>query len=163
MLHQFVYWILLAAMLSYSWLRGGPPEQLAACAWAIASLLSTAAVLLHLGGYETLQFGVFSVDVVLLVFLVCLSLKADRVWPLWITGFHLVGVMTHVAKALESDLHPWAYAVGQAGGGYLIMGTITAGAARHARRTRRNGPERSWRTFSARLAPLKPRSGPPAS
>lgn len=105
-------------------------------AWTLASILSAAAVVGGLGAYETLQFGVFAVDLALLLFLLALTLRADRFWPLWVTGFHLVGVLTHVAKAIAADLHPWAYAVGQAAGGYLIIAAITAGAVRHHRRIR---------------------------
>ena len=147
--HQIFYWSLLSGLLALVWLRGGLPERLVASAWAVASILSTAAVVLRLGAYESLQFGVFMVDLALLGFLGWLSLKADRQWPLWVTGFHLVGVMTHIAKVLKPELHPWAYAVGQAGGGYLIMGTIALGTQRHWRRTRLTGPERSWRPSSA--------------
>lgn len=145
MYHQVVYWSLLAATLAWVWVRGGPPERIAVASWTVASILSTAAVILRLGTYETLQGGVFLVDLVLLSLLVWLSLKANRIWPLWMTGLHLVGVMTHIAKALKPDLHPWAYAVGQAAGSYLVLATMTIGAARHWKRTRLSGPERSWR------------------
>lgn len=147
---QVFYWILLGAVLAFVWEAGGAPERMAAAAWALASILSAAAVVFQLGSYETLQVGVFGIDLALLVFLIWLSLRADRIWPLLMTGVHLFGVMTHVAKALKPDLHPWAYAVGQAGGSYIILATITVGAARHRWRVRQTGRERSWRGSSGR-------------
>ena len=137
--NQVAYWSLLALCCAYVLWRGGRPERQAIAAWTAASALSTAAVVAGIGAYETLQFGVLAVDLALLGFLVRLALRADRFWPLWVTGFHLVGVMTHLAKAMAPELHPWAYAVGQAAGGYLIMATITAGAMRHHARLIRRG------------------------
>lgn len=143
MSHQTIYWLLLALTLAFVWTRGGRPERLAILAWTVASILSLLAVIAGLGAYETVQFGVFIIDLALLAFFIWLSLTADRMWPLWITGFHLFGVLVHIAKALKPDLHPWAYAVGQAWGGYLIMATIAVGAARHSLRMKRSKPERS--------------------
>jgi hypothetical protein len=138
MSNQIVYWALLAVAFGYVMLRGGVPERRAMFAWTLASLLSTASVVAGFGAYATLQFGVFFVDVLLAAYFIWLSLRADRFWPLWVTGFHLIGVMTHIAKALLPDLHPWAYAVGQVAGGYLIIATIALGAARHHRRAKRS-------------------------
>jgi hypothetical protein len=154
MSNQTFYWGLLTLASAYVLLRGGKPERLAIAAWAVASMLSTAAVLSGFGNYETLQVGVFAVDLVLLAFLIWIALHADRFWPLWVTGFHTLGVMTHVAKALVPDLHPWAYAVGQVVGGYLIIGAIVLGTARHYRRTKVAVSDYSSRS-SAPSPPLK--------
>jgi hypothetical protein len=159
MSNQVIYWTLLAATLAYVLARGGSIERLAILAWTIASILSAAAVVAKLGAYETLQFGVFAVDILLLAFLAWLALRADRFWPLWVTGFHLIGVLTHIAKAVVPDLHPWAYAVGQAAGGYLVLGTIAIGAARYRSRTIRSGAEASWSTFSGPYRPQQPPTG----
>lgn len=152
MANQIIYWTLLAGTLVFVLWRGGQPERTAIVAWTAASLLSTGSVELRLGSYDSVQFGVFAIDIVLLAAFVWLALRADRVWPLWVTGFHLVGVLTHVAKVLKPDLHPWAYAIGQAGGGYLVLAAITIGTLRHSTRVRKSGPERSWKASYSRSA-----------
>jgi hypothetical protein len=158
MSNQAFYWTLLVLAFVYVMVRGSAPERLAMSAWTLASLLSTAAVVSGLGAYETLQFGVFAVDIALLVFLIWLALRADRFWPLWVTGFHLLGVMTHIAKAITPDLHPWAYAVGQSIGGYLIIGAIVAGTARQHRRAAA-AAKLSLLVSSTPSPPTKPASG----
>jgi len=148
MSNQLLYWVLLAVSAAYVFWGGGSPERLAMLAWAIASILSTVAVVSGLGSYERLQSGVLVVDLVLLAFLVWLSIRSDRYWPLWMTGFHLLGVMTHLAKAMAPGLHPWAYAVGQAIGGYLIIATMVIGTRRHRKRLACHGADASWSSSS---------------
>lgn len=142
--NQTLYWSLLALTGAYALVRGGVPERWAMAAWILASILSTAAVLLRLGTYETVQFGVLAIDVVLLAFLIGLSLKADRYWPLWMTGFHLWGIFAHLAKWLLPTLHPAAYAIGQAVGSYAIIGTMVLGTWKHRQRLTRRGVDNSW-------------------
>lgn len=160
MSNQTFYWILLALAAVYVLQRGGTPERLGMAAWVLASLLSTATVLAGLGDYERLQFGVLVVDLFLLAFLIWLSLRADRYWPLWMTGFHLLGVMTHIAKAMAPDLHPWAYAVGQAIGAYLIITTMVVATFRHRARLARQGADSSWSRSSSRSVIERPPPGP---
>jgi len=158
MSNQALYWVLLACAAFYVLWRGGTPERLAISGCAGGSILSAGTVWVGLGTYERLQFGILFVDLGLLAFFLWLALRADRYWPLWVSGFHSVGVMTHFAKALAPDLNPWAYAVGQAAGSYLIIAAIVAGTVRHRLRLARDGADNSWSRSSARS---RPRTRPP--
>lgn len=56
------------------------------------------------------QWGAFTADVALLVFLVYVAMKTTRYWPLFAAGFHLLAVMTHSARMLDPSMGAWAYA-----------------------------------------------------
>lgn len=134
--------LLLGAI--YVLARGGAPERTAMISLVVASELTLLAVTFGIGTYDTAQYGVLVIDLVLLGIYVGIALYADRFWPLWLTGCHIIGVLAHLAKMVAPDLNPWAYAVAQSFGGYPMIVLIVVGTFRHQRRLKRNGVDPSW-------------------
>jgi hypothetical protein len=55
--------------------------------------------------WDTAQTLVFAVDFALLAALFMIALNSDRYWPIWIAGFHLLTVASHVAAMVAQDFH----------------------------------------------------------
>lgn len=65
------------------------------------------------GLWEHGETGIFFVDVGLLIALMIIMGHSNRFWPLWITAFQIVAVMTHLARFLRPNTIPIAYAIAE--------------------------------------------------
>jgi hypothetical protein len=154
------YWIFLSLCSAYVFIKGGPPERVAVLITIVASGLTLAVSTRSPALYQTLQIGVFAVDVLTLGAFAALALIADRFWPLWITGIHMIGVATHAAKLVRPEVVPWVYGMTQALWSYPILLLIVIGAARHQSRLRLYGADNSWSSCFGAAARTKQRTGP---
>lgn len=115
---------LIAVCLLSVW-RGGDDERLAAGAylmnWAITRVVYRA-------GTEQTQWAVLAVDLALLGVLVWLALRSRRYWPLFAAGFHLLAVVTHLARAADPRVSGWAYITAEIFWSYLVIFAIGYGA-----------------------------------
>ncbi|WP_419807693.1 hypothetical protein [Sphingomonas sp.] len=53
--------------------------------------------------------GVSAVDLGLLLGLYALALRSRRFFPIWMAGFHLIAVTTHLSTVLEPEITPRLY------------------------------------------------------
>jgi hypothetical protein len=144
------YWTFLGLCSAYIFWKGGPPERIGIGVAIVASILTTASASTDLSvRFQDVEAGMFLVDVLTLLAFLLLALLADRFWPLWITGIHLIGVATHTAKLVSPQVVPWVYASTQALWSYPILLIIVIGAVRHRKRLRRFGADNSWRSSFA--------------
>lgn len=116
--------ILLATVALASW-RGGWPERTAAVAVLAASFASP---FVESSVFASPEYGILAVDLLLLGWLGALALATDRFWPLWATGFHLVGTVIHVARMVDPTVVPPAYALGQVFWSYPVLAALAAGS-----------------------------------
>lgn len=105
--------------------RGGWPERSAAVAIFAAA---SATPLVQSSLFASPEYGILAVDLLLLGWLGLLALVTDRFWPLWATGFHLVGTIIHVARMVDPTVVPPAYATGQIFWSYPVLAALAAGA-----------------------------------
>ena len=108
--------------------RGGKYERLAAFGLLAAWMLTFVAYRTFAAKSEP---PILVVDLVLLALLVWIALKSPAYWPLLAAGFHLLAILTHVAKDLDRALGPWVYLSAQIIWGYLLAMAIGVGAWRH--------------------------------
>lgn len=108
MLTLVLFWTLTATGCAYAAAAGGRDGRWAAIMIVAASVLSVPAILLGRGWTGT-DHGVLAVDVLLLVGLYGLSLRSRRFFSLWMCGFQLVAVTTHLATMLVPDFTPGIY------------------------------------------------------
>jgi hypothetical protein len=139
MVLQLLYWFFLAACSAYALAKGGAPERIAIGIAVIASVVSVIALSSMATRFDGVEAGVFLVDLVTLVAFFLLALHADRFWPLWITGFQLIGVATHLAMLLSPDVVPQVYSFILGLWAYPILALIVIGAARHRKRLKPYG------------------------
>jgi hypothetical protein len=137
--------LLLAAAI---WRWGAGPER-----WLISVFIITmvAPVLIaNWLGFSVAQTGPYApvyagLDVVAAVLFIAVALNANRIYPLWIAGFQLVAVATHVVRAVIDNVSELAYAVLVIGPSYCQLLLLFGGFVWHCSRSRRSGPYREWR------------------
>lgn len=104
--------------------RGGPNERLAAGGMLACWALSMVA---YQRGLDT-EWGILAIDVVGLALFVWIALRSRRFWPLFVAGFQLLAVATHLAQGLDAGVSGWAYITAEIIWGYLVAFTIAAAA-----------------------------------
>jgi len=127
MILQIIYWSFLAACVSYAWRYGGGSERIGAAIIGIGSLVSVAASSPMTVRFRSVELGIFVTDVVVLAAFLLLALRSERYWPLWATGFHVVGVATHTAIIIDPKIVPPAYAIAQGFWAYPMLVAIVLG------------------------------------
>ncbi|PQZ82846.1 hypothetical protein CQ035_10105 [Brevundimonas sp. MYb46] len=83
----------------FAFIKGGQPEKIGAGAFLFgwfASLMAQTA-----GGYFGVQWGVFALDVVMLIIFAAMVWKAPRSWPVWACALQLLAVTSHVMVMLN--------------------------------------------------------------
>lgn len=120
----FYLGFLLTACGAAFW-RGAWPERGAAVAVLLASFASP---VVEADVFASPEYGILLIDCMLLLCLGSIGLVADRFWPLWATGFHLVGTIIHLARAADPSVWPSAYATGQVFWSYPVLAALAVGS-----------------------------------
>lgn len=125
------------AVCTIAAVRGRNEERLAAggmlAAWALTM------VVYRTQGQQT-EWGILIIDLALLGLLVGIALRSSRYWPLFAAGFHLLAVVTHVARSVDSSVTGWAYITAGIIWGYLVVFAVGYGAWTAPRRGQANAP-----------------------
>ena len=148
--------LLLAACL-FAWWRGGGPERAVAALFFLAWLVS---FLIHkplASHYHGVEIPMVVMDMLLLVALLAISRRANRVWPVVATSLQALIVLAHVARALNPFQFPYVYMVMVVIWPIVQLFVLIAGTALHWRRTVTLGAEPSWTSSS----PSPVRTGTP--
>ena len=93
---------------------------------------------------QSVEWGIFVADLILLVILLAVALHADRFWTLWLVAFHALGTGGHLVRGLDHGIAPIAYAILLASWSYPMILLLVIGTARHARRRKQLGRDRDW-------------------
>ena len=103
-----LFWTLTLLGCGYAATYGGRDGRWAVFLIISATLLTIPAILLGREWRNT-EYGILLVDLMLLASLYALSLRSRRFFPLWMTGFHLVAVTTHVSTLIAPEFTPRIY------------------------------------------------------
>jgi hypothetical protein len=115
----------LVVVVALAFIRGGRSERWAASALAAGWLTTLVVYRYRIGGTE---WGVLAVDIALLAALLWIALRSPRYWPLFAAGFHLLAVVTHLARTVDIHVNHWAYITAEIIWGYLLAFAIGYGA-----------------------------------
>ena len=131
---QIAGYLVMLAVCLYALARGGRTERLAGGVLAVAFIASgfTQDITDLIGP----QLGVFAVDVLLLAALLAMAVRSNRAWVLFAAGFHLLGVLAHLAIALDPSLRAAAYAVVLNLLAYMVFVSLAVGTWDADRRRR---------------------------
>lgn len=150
---------LLILSTVYAAVVGGPPERIGALVYALTCVITYGLLELSQILWQSLEYGVFINDVLLFVFFCLLAVRANRFWPIWVSGLLGLGVLGHLARWAGPEVIPWAYAVILTIWSYPILALIALGTFNHQQRLKRFGADPSWSSSSGRSAPpAKPTS-----
>ena len=131
-----IFWLLLLASCGYALWRGRKYERIAALVFVTATVLSILGHSPHLR-YVELELTDVVVGTEVLFAVLAIALASDRFWPLWAAGLQLVGSVSHVLKAVQSDLLPHVYGAAERFWSYPILVVLFIGAWRqHQRQVR---------------------------
>ncbi|WP_182466785.1 hypothetical protein [Sphingomonas gilva] len=157
MLRLYIFLGLQLAVSAYALVRGGAPERIVAVLMLVAYAVSMLVQSQFPVRFHGVELGIFMVDCAMLAALLAVALRAERFWPLWMTGLQAVAVAAHLAKMASPEVIPWAYAAMLAFWSYPMMALLAIGTWRHWRRMAAFGADRSWSAFS----PPSPADAPP--
>lgn len=131
----------------YAFWLGGPPERFAAKVVVVWILVD---VTYHLmfgpSGFVSVDPAHLVIDGAELAAILWLALQANRLWPLWAAAAQLITFVGHIVVMIESGGMRRAYWAITQLPPYIQLFALVCGAAFHARRFRRIGHYRSWRT-----------------
>ena len=148
MVNTWVYFAILLGCCIYTGLRGSAPERIGAAILMVGSILTLVTLSSAAKIYRSLEFGVFVVDVATFLAFLVLALRANRLWPLCITAFQLIGTAGHAVKLVDPSVLPYAYAFALRFWSYPMMLMLVLGTWNHQRRLARDGVDRSWSSSS---------------
>ena len=131
---NYYFFALLFLCCLYAFLAGGWPERLGAAAYASACLASHFLYAAPALKYRAVETGVFIVDVLVFAAFVAIALRADRMWPIWVSALLGLGVLAHLGRLAGPGTMPWAYQIVMSVWSYPILAIIAIGTyARHRR------------------------------
>lgn len=161
MVNVVVFYVTLVGTCAYALLRGGPPERIGAGIFIAATVLTGIAASSSRPGFQSMEAGILLVDAAMFVAFLVLALRAQRFWPLWMTGLQAVQVAGHAARLVDPEMIPWAYAIAQGFWSYPMMALLILGTWRHRQRLKRFGVDNSWVSSSTRSPQQNASPGPP--
>ena len=105
------YWTLLIAIVLYAFYKGSGEHRLAAAGCIVATVATRMLRPPDALKFQSTEFGILTVDLLLFGVFLFIALRSQRFWPLWVAGFHLVTVSAHLIRAMQIDLIPTTYSL----------------------------------------------------
>jgi hypothetical protein len=135
MVRIIIFDILLFGSCAFALLRGTRDAQVV----AVTTLVATFASYFLVSRYAGVEFGVFLVDILVLLAFAGVALQSDRFWPLWIAGLQLTTTFGHALRAWDDQMVPIAYAVALRSWSYPIQIILIVAVWRGLRRQQLEG------------------------
>lgn len=140
-----VFYGTMALALILSWWKGGAPERAGAALILAAALIQWVLRTLFLPPqFDTLDYLPLAIDIFVFGGFVWIGYFAKRYWPLCAAALQLLAIAGHFARAVKSEVEPWAYALMKSAPTFLIFVTLIVGTALHWRRSRLARQARSF-------------------
>ncbi len=155
----FLQYLAIITILLVAWRWGDKPEMLSA---AILFAMVPAEIGYHLlfgVGYIVSDFdiGHLLLDTTAASGFLAIALYANRMYPIWLTSFQMISVLTHLARDFSEGVTRLAYQLMVIAPSYFMMLILLGGIIRHQWRLKHHGPYRPWRTSSPQSpAPMPP-------
>lgn len=136
--------ILLLVSSGYAIWRGGAPERTVGASMLAAYLATLFSHSEFAVRFTQVEVGVLIIDIMLMIVLAAVALKADRAWPIVLAGLHLTTVGAHAVRMIEPSMIEVTYAVMLSMWSYPMIVALAVGTWRHRRRLRVHGYDRDW-------------------
>ena len=91
--------VLMIAVGVFAFLKGDQPEKVGAGAYVLAWFASL--LIQEDGQLYRIQWGMFAIDLAVLVVFGALVWKSKRSWPVWAAALQLLAVMSHVLVMID--------------------------------------------------------------
>lgn len=97
----------------------------------------------------------FAIDAIATLVLLLVALKANRLYPIWLTALQLAATLSHLFRAANPSLQGGAYSIFIIAPSYLQIPSLAIALLLHMRRERKYGPYPSWQSFLSRSPETK--------
>jgi len=144
----FLFAFLWLGSCVYALWRGGQPERFVAVIFLVGSPLTI--TLYTPDPWRGVQWGIFIVDVVMLVLMLAIAFRANRYWPIGMAAMQLLEVVGHLIKLTDPTMLHVVYWVSAVVWAYPMLLLLLLGTVRHHNRVKRLGAEPSWSNSSPR-------------
>lgn len=148
----WLFRLAIAAVLAFTFRKGGEPERLVAAVLAATTLLDVAN---HAMFGEPVFFAVNPGHVVIdawaMIALLWIALRANRGWPMLVSAAQIIVVLGHVSKIIELSLVRYGYFAMTQMPLNIQITALLLGTVAHSRREELIGRYHSWR-LDRRLA-----------
>lgn len=139
--------ILFVASCGYALWRGGTPERLVALLMIVGALLTMLAAPAWRWTSAGVDWGIFLVDLAVLLGLMAVALHANRFWPIWMSAVHGLSVLGHISVLVAPDISPLFYATLSMGSAWPAQLLLLIGTLRHHRRVLAGVADPDWTDF----------------
>ena len=138
--------ILLFATFGIALWRGGGPEKLCAGTFVGMWIADRVyhAILTSAVQFESVDLVHLGIDMLATAVLLKVALKANRLYPLWLTALQLAATLSHLFRAASPALQDGAYSIFIVAPSYLQIPSLAIALLLHLRRQRKHGPYPSW-------------------
>lgn len=102
----------LPILCAFAWFRGGVTERRVATALFIAVIATTTTDLFGTR-WRGPNWGVITVDVILMIVLVVIARQSTRFWPIWAAASQLGGCLAHLPAILNPEIPKHLYGATQ--------------------------------------------------
>lgn len=129
----------------YAFWRGGGPERAVAWMFLAAWAISTTITMVTGLRYHQLAYFTLTIDILLLIALLAVTRRANRVWPVLVMSLQVLIVLAHGARVINRHQLYIVYIVMTEFWPYLQLAALIVGTALHSRRVATHGAEPSWK------------------
>lgn len=143
-----VFIALFGGTATFAMIKGGAPERVAASILLVAALADFTLVSIVSSPLGDRNASILVLDLATAIAVIVVALHAERLWPMPMASFLIVGVQLQLGVWLAPVHHRQVYVVAHAFSAYPVIALLIAGTFRHMRRVR-SGRELAW-TWSAR-------------
>ena len=148
-------WVLNAALVGLpmlaAWRWGAAPERICAAVF-VTNLVVDRCYHWAVGRgtiYQSVDLGHVLIGVATIIVLVSVALRANRIYPLWLSAFQGLVIISHFTREASARISVHAYALLTYAPSILQIAILAIGIALHARRVNRYGTYPSWRNSSS--------------
>lgn len=117
------------AVLFALW-KGRWEERTIALTVVFGVVASRIALRMSGGSYQSVQWPILAIDLTMLAIFLWVTIKSDRFWPMWASGFMLLGTSSHFLKMMSPEMAPRVYAAAERFPSYFIALTLLIGTWR---------------------------------
>lgn len=135
-----------------AWRWGAAPERICAAVF-VANLVVDRLYHMAVGRgtiYMSVDIGHLAIGVTTIFVLVGVALRANRMYPLWLSAFQGLVIISHFTREASARVSVLAYALLTYGPSLFQIAILVLGIALHARRVKRYGKYPSWRSSWSR-------------
>ncbi|MDT0507316.1 hypothetical protein [Novosphingobium sp. MMS21-SN21R] len=142
----WVFRLAIAAVLAFTFRKGGEPERLVASVLATTTLVD---LVNHAMFGEPAFFAVnpghLVIDSWAMIALLWIALRANRGWPLLVSAAQIIVVLGHLSKIVELSLVRYGYFAMTQMPLNIQLAALLLGTVAHVRREELVGRYHSWR------------------